>query len=182
MNGCLVTVTQMSNDIAPLPWNDAEARRAENENQTGKTTEPTALPVRLPFREPSGCYLHIGLAQDGEGRPWEGEDEPILGHRDAAEVFTQLGCGPTIASRWMLTELIVGKLITKYRELSVESLIEASKACRPISCIEMREWLSPEVVHSPATSPCACQRTQEKHEWMEHFKDPKNFKRRNRIF
>jgi nitrogen fixation NifU-like protein len=48
------------------------------------------------------------------------EDERI-----AAAKYHTVGCGPTIASGSMLTELITGRSIAECRELSVENLIEA---------------------------------------------------------
>ena len=48
------------------------------------------------------------------------EDERI-----AAAKYHTVGCGPTIASGSMLTEMIKGKSIAECRELAVGNLIEA---------------------------------------------------------
>jgi len=45
--------------------------------------------------------------------------------RIAAAKYHTHGCGPTIASGSMLTEIIVGRTIAECRELTVENLIEA---------------------------------------------------------
>jgi nitrogen fixation NifU-like protein len=52
------------------------------------------------------------------------------GHITAARYHT-VGCGPTIASGSMLTELIVGKPIAECRELRVDRLIEALDGVPP---------------------------------------------------
>ena len=54
------------------------------------------------------------------------EDERIV----AAKYHT-VGCGPTIASGSMLTEMIHGKSIAHCRELTVENLIEALDGMPP---------------------------------------------------
>ena len=54
------------------------------------------------------------------------DDERIT----TAKYYT-VGCGPTIASGSMLTELIVGKHIAECRELTVENLIEALDGMPP---------------------------------------------------
>jgi len=48
----------------------------------------------------------------------------------AAKYHTH-GCGPTIASGSMLTEMIVGRTIAECRELTVENLIEALDGVPP---------------------------------------------------
>ena len=54
------------------------------------------------------------------------EDERI-----AAAKYHTVGCGPTIASGSMLTEMINGKSIAECRELTVENLIEALDGMPP---------------------------------------------------
>ena len=54
------------------------------------------------------------------------EDERI-----AAAKYHTVGCGPTIASGSMLTEMINGKSIAECRELTVENLIEALDGVPP---------------------------------------------------
>ena len=54
------------------------------------------------------------------------EDERI-----AAAKYHTVGCGPTIASGSMLTEMIRGKSIAECRELTVENLIEALDGVPP---------------------------------------------------
>jgi nitrogen fixation NifU-like protein len=54
------------------------------------------------------------------------EDERIV----AAKYHT-VGCGPTIASGSMLTELIAGKSIAEWRELTAENLIKALDGVSP---------------------------------------------------
>ena len=48
-----------------------------------------------------------------------------------AAKYHTIGCGPTIASGSMLTEMIVGKSIAECRELTVENLIEALDGVPP---------------------------------------------------
>jgi nitrogen fixation NifU-like protein len=48
-----------------------------------------------------------------------------------AAKYHTIGCGPTIASGSMLTEMITGKSIAECRELTVESLIEALDGVPP---------------------------------------------------
>ena len=55
----------------------------------------------------------------------------VHGGRITAAKYHTVGCGPTIASGSMLTELIVGKPIVECRELRVESLIEALDGVPP---------------------------------------------------
>ena len=45
--------------------------------------------------------------------------------------YHTIGCGPTIASGSMLTEMIVGKSLADCRELTVENLIEALDGVPP---------------------------------------------------
>jgi nitrogen fixation NifU-like protein len=45
--------------------------------------------------------------------------------------YHTVGCGPTIASGSMLTEMITGKLIAECRDLTVEDLIEALDGVPP---------------------------------------------------
>ncbi len=54
------------------------------------------------------------------------EDERI-----AAAKYHTVGCGPTIASGSMLTEMIRGKSIAHCRELTIENLIEALDGMPP---------------------------------------------------
>ncbi len=51
--------------------------------------------------------------------------------RIAAARYHTVGCGPTIASGSMLTEMIAGKSIAECRELTVENLIEALDGVPP---------------------------------------------------
>ena len=51
--------------------------------------------------------------------------------RITAAKYHTVGCGPTIASGSMLTELIAGKSIAECRELTVENLIEALDGVPP---------------------------------------------------
>jgi len=51
--------------------------------------------------------------------------------RIAAAKYHTVGCGPTIASGSMLTELIVGQTIDKCRELTTVQLIEALDGVPP---------------------------------------------------
>jgi nitrogen fixation protein NifU and related proteins len=45
--------------------------------------------------------------------------------------YHTVGCGPTIASGSMLTEVIVGRTIAECRELTVEHLVEALDGVPP---------------------------------------------------
>ncbi len=51
--------------------------------------------------------------------------------RIVAAKYHTVGCGPTIASGSMLTEMIKGKSIAECRELTVEGLIEALEGVPP---------------------------------------------------
>jgi nitrogen fixation NifU-like protein len=51
--------------------------------------------------------------------------------RIKAANYHTIGCGPTIASGSMLTEMIVGRSIAECRELTVENLIEALDGVPP---------------------------------------------------
>jgi nitrogen fixation NifU-like protein len=51
--------------------------------------------------------------------------------RIVAAKYHTYGCGPTIASGSMLTEMIVGRMIAECRELTVEDLIEALDGVPP---------------------------------------------------
>jgi len=51
--------------------------------------------------------------------------------RIAEAKYRTHGCGPTIASGSMLTEMIVGRTIAECRELTVEDLIEALDGVPP---------------------------------------------------
>ena len=51
--------------------------------------------------------------------------------RITAAKYHTIGCGPTIASGSMLTELIIGKSTSECRELTVENLIEALDGMPP---------------------------------------------------
>jgi nitrogen fixation protein NifU and related proteins len=51
--------------------------------------------------------------------------------RISAAKYHTVGCGPTIASGSMLTELIIGKPIAECRELTVENLIGALDGMPP---------------------------------------------------
>jgi nitrogen fixation NifU-like protein len=55
----------------------------------------------------------------------------IREERIAAAKYHTVGCGPTIASGSMLTELIVGRTIAECRELTAEHLIEALDGVPP---------------------------------------------------
>jgi len=52
-------------------------------------------------------------------------------NRVEAAKYQTYGCGPTIASGSMLTEMIVGRTIAECRELTVEDLIEALDGMPP---------------------------------------------------
>jgi nitrogen fixation NifU-like protein len=49
----------------------------------------------------------------------------------SAAKYHTIGCGPTIASGSMLTEMVVGRTIAECRELTVENLIEALDGVPP---------------------------------------------------
>jgi nitrogen fixation NifU-like protein len=51
--------------------------------------------------------------------------------RVAAAKYHTIGCGPTIASGSMLTEMIVGRSIAECRGLTVENLVEALDGVPP---------------------------------------------------
>jgi nitrogen fixation NifU-like protein len=53
------------------------------------------------------------------------------GDRISAAKYHTIGCGPTIASGSMLTEMIVGKSLADCRELTVENLIGALDGVPP---------------------------------------------------
>ena len=55
----------------------------------------------------------------------------IENERIAAAKYHTVGCGPTIASGSMLTEMITGRSIAECRELTVENLIEALDGMPP---------------------------------------------------
>jgi nitrogen fixation protein NifU and related proteins len=55
----------------------------------------------------------------------------IQDDRITAAKYHTFGCGPTIASGSMLTEMIAGKSIGECRELTVENLIEALDGMPP---------------------------------------------------
>ena len=55
----------------------------------------------------------------------------VKDERITAAKYHTIGCGPTIASGSMLTEMIVGKTIAECRELTVENLIEALDGVPP---------------------------------------------------
>ena len=55
----------------------------------------------------------------------------IEDQRITAAKYHTVGCGPTIASGSMLTEMIVGRTIAECRELTVENLIEALDGVPP---------------------------------------------------
>ena len=59
--------------------------------------------------------------------------------RITAAKYHTIGCGPTIASGSMLTELIIGKSTSECRELTVENLIEAAL-----------DGMPPDKLHCPA--------------------------------
>ena len=65
--------------------------------------------------------------------------------RITAAKYHTVGCGPTIASGSMLTELIVGKPIDECRTLTVENLIEAL------------DGMPPDKLHCPALAIAALQ-------------------------
>jgi nitrogen fixation protein NifU and related proteins len=65
------------------------------------------------------------------------------GYRVAAAKYHTIGCGPTIASGSMLTEMIVGKTIAECREVTSEKLIEAL------------DGVPPEKLHCPALAVAA---------------------------
>jgi nitrogen fixation NifU-like protein len=62
----------------------------------------------------------------------------IQDERITAAKYHTVGCGPTIASGSMLTEMIAGKPIAECRELAVENLIEAL------------DGMPPDKIHCPA--------------------------------
>ena len=49
----------------------------------------------------------------------------IQDERITAAKYQTVGCGPTIASGSMLTEMIAGRTIAECRELTVQNLIDA---------------------------------------------------------
>jgi nitrogen fixation protein NifU and related proteins len=55
----------------------------------------------------------------------------VCDDRITAAKYHTVGCGPTIASGSMLTEMIAGKSIAEIRELRVEDLIEALDGMPP---------------------------------------------------
>jgi nitrogen fixation protein NifU and related proteins len=55
----------------------------------------------------------------------------VQDERITAAKYHTVGCGPTIASGSMLTEMIVGRSIAQSRELTVENLIEALDGVPP---------------------------------------------------
>ncbi len=55
----------------------------------------------------------------------------VQDERIAAAKYHTVGCGPTIASGSMLTEMVNGKLIAECSELTVEDLIEALDGVPP---------------------------------------------------
>jgi nitrogen fixation protein NifU and related proteins len=55
----------------------------------------------------------------------------VQDERITAAKYHTVGCGPTIASGSMLTEMIAGKSIAESRELTVENLIEALDGMPP---------------------------------------------------
>jgi nitrogen fixation protein NifU and related proteins len=55
----------------------------------------------------------------------------IEGERIAMAKYHTVGCGPTIASGSMLTEMIKGKSIAECRELAVKDLIDALDGVPP---------------------------------------------------
>ena len=55
----------------------------------------------------------------------------LEGERIRAARYHTVGCGPTIASGSMLTEMITGKSIAESRELTVENLIDALDGVPP---------------------------------------------------
>jgi nitrogen fixation NifU-like protein len=64
-----------------------------------------------------GAFLVLFLKLDGD--------------RIAAARYHTYGCGPTIASGSMLTELIVGRTVAECRELTVDDLIAALDGVPP---------------------------------------------------
>jgi nitrogen fixation NifU-like protein len=69
----------------------------------------------------------------------------VQGDRITAAKYHTVGCGPTIASGSMLTELIIGKPIDECRALTVENLIEAL------------DGVPPDKLHCPALAIAALQ-------------------------
>ena len=59
----------------------------------------------------------------------------VQGDRIAAARYHTVGCGPTIASGSMLTEMIVGRSIAECGEMTVTNLIERWTECRRRTCI-----------------------------------------------
>ncbi len=55
----------------------------------------------------------------------------VVDGRIAAATFQTYGCGPTIASGSMLTELIVGRTIAECRKLTTDDLIAALDGVPP---------------------------------------------------
>jgi len=55
----------------------------------------------------------------------------LEGDRIAAAKYQTYGCGPTIASGSMLTEMIIGRTIAGCRQLTVEDLIQALDGVPP---------------------------------------------------
>jgi nitrogen fixation NifU-like protein len=81
-----------------------------------------------------------------------------------AAKYHTIGCGPTIASGSMLTEMIVGRSIVECRELTVENLIEALDGvpsdklhCPALAIGALRDalskWAAPEEATQSDTSP-----------------------------
>jgi nitrogen fixation protein NifU and related proteins len=67
----------------------------------------------------------------------------LEGDRVAAAKYHTIGCGPTIASGSMLTEMIVGKTVAECGEITSEKLIEAL------------DGVPPEKLHCPALAVAA---------------------------
>ena len=65
----------------------------------------------------------------------------VQDERIAAAKYHTVGCGPTIASGSMLTEMIAGKSIAECRELTVQNLIDAL------------DGVPPDKLHCPALAP-----------------------------
>jgi len=65
--------------------------------------------------------------------------------RIAAAKYHTVGCGPTIASGSMLTEMIVGRSIAECRELTVDELVNAL------------DGVPPDKLHCPALAIAALQ-------------------------
>jgi nitrogen fixation NifU-like protein len=63
--------------------------------------------------------------------PFMGLFLKLDGDRIAAAKYRTHGCGPTIASGSMLTEMIIGRTIAECRELTVEDLIQALDGVPP---------------------------------------------------